>query len=328
MLWTGKTDFKDFFTDPTVIGAFEKHIDAMLNHKNSLTGIAYKDDPTIMAWENCNVCGIGVIWTSPGKSLAPFLPWIDTIGNHIKSIDKRHLYIDNSGFFLFDKATLDTKTPDIITSEYYPHWDALMGTGTKTDAQTFSKHAEMVTAKGKAYVVQEYGWDVTDWPTADDFQAVLHAFEVDPKISGDTYWALQAHTENFGWQPIPANVSNPAYAEKGESGHWWSLYYGGVKTLVNTKEDMQARAELCAHMLIKWRGWLCRRMPCRRLPLLPSRASACWDGVVRLEPWFTASSVRPHLPPLGRQSATSARQMPIRLGPTPSRPASSRRSIA
>lgn len=254
LLWTGKTDFKDFFTDPTVIAAFEKHIDAMLNHKNSLTGIAYKDDPTIMAWENCNVCAIGAIWTSPGKSLTPMLPWIDIIGNHIKSIDKRHLYIDNSGFFLFDKATLDTKTPDIITAEYYPHWDALMGTGTKTDAQTFSKHAEMVTAKGKAYVVQEYGWDVTDWPTADDFQAVLHAFEVDPKISGDTYWALQAHTDNFGWQPIPANVSNPAYAEKGESGHWWSLYYGGVKTLVNTKEDMQARAELLRTHAYKMAG--------------------------------------------------------------------------
>jgi hypothetical protein len=30
----------------------------------------------------------------------------------------------------------------------------------------------------------------------------------------------------------------------GESGQWWALYYGGINTLINSKEDMAARAEL------------------------------------------------------------------------------------
>jgi mannan endo-1,4-beta-mannosidase len=244
LLWKGQSDFKKFFSDPAIIGEFEDHIRALLNHKNSLTGIAYKDDPTILAWENCNVCSIGLAWSAHGQSLAPYLPWIDTIGSFIKSIDKKHLYMDNSGFFLFDKNALDARTPDIVTSEYYPHWDALMGTGYKTTKDTFSQHAEMVTAKGKVYVACEFGWDVTDWPTRDDFAAVLKALETDPKISGDDYWALQAHADKFGWQPIPAPVSNAAYARTGESGQWWSLFYGGVNTLVNTREDMQARAEM------------------------------------------------------------------------------------
>ncbi|HXY51112.1 MAG TPA: hypothetical protein VEI01_16795 [Terriglobales bacterium] len=248
LLWKSQRDFKKFFIDPAIIAEFEEHIRAVLNHKNALTGIAYKDDPTILAWENCNVCGIGVIWTSPGQTLAPYLPWIDAIGNFIKSIDKKHMYEDNSGLFLFDKMALDAKTPDIVTSEYYPHWDALMGTGQKTTAETFSRHAGMVTERGKVYVVNEFGWDVTNWPTRDDFQAVLKALEFDPKISGDDYWALQAHADKFGWQPIPAPTSNPAYAHSGESGHWWSLFYGGVTTLVNSSDDMQARAEqLRAH---------------------------------------------------------------------------------
>lgn len=237
------SSFPGFFTDPAVIHAFERHIAAVLNHRNALTGIAYKDDPTIMAWENCNVCGIGVIWSSTSHDLTPYLPWIDTIGSFIKSIDPKHLYEDNSGFFLFDKRALDAGTPDIVTSEYYPHWDAMLGTGTKTTALTFSQHAELVNAHGKVYVVNEYGWDVTDWPTRDDFQAVLHAMEIDPRISGDGFWALQAHTDNFGWQALPANVSDAAYAHIGESGQWWALYYGGINTMVNSKEDMQARAE-------------------------------------------------------------------------------------
>jgi mannan endo-1,4-beta-mannosidase len=241
--WTGQKDFKAFFTDPAVIAAFEAHADAVLNHKNALTGVRYKDDPTILAWENCNVCGIAVVWTSPSKDLSPYLAWIDTIGKFIKSVDSRHLYLDTSGFFRFDKSALDAKTPDLVTFEYYPHWDALISTGEKTTAHTFSQDAAAVTARGKVYIINEFGWDVTDWPTRDAFQTVLHTLEEDPNIAGDGYWALQAHADNFGWQPIPANVSDPAYALKGESGQWWALYYGGIGTLVNTADDMRARAQ-------------------------------------------------------------------------------------
>ena len=237
--WNGRHDFKQFFTNPEVIAAFEKHIDALLNHKNAFTGIAYKDDPTILAWENCNVCGIFIA----GTSTAAYLPWIDTIGSFIKSIDKKHLYEDNSGFFLFDPKALDAKTVDIVTAEYYPHWDALFGGGQKTTAETFSKHAAMATAKGKVYVANEYGWDITDWPTREDFQKVLNALESDPKISGDGYWALQAHADKFGWQPISAPANSTSYAKWGETGQWWSLFYGGVNTLVDSAQDMQARAE-------------------------------------------------------------------------------------
>ena len=241
--WKGKKDFKFFFTEPEVIAEFEEHIRALLEHKNVFTGIAYKDDPTILAWENCNVCGFLVAAAAAGH-LDPYIAWIDTIGNFIKSIDKNHLYEDNSGFFLFDQRALDAKSLDIQTAEYYPHWDALFGFGQKTTSETFSKHAAMVTAKGKVYVANEYGWDVTDWPTRDDFQKALSALESDPNISGDGYWALQAHADKFGWQPISAPANNASYAKWGETGEWWSLFYGGVKTLVDSAEDMQARAEL------------------------------------------------------------------------------------
>ncbi len=241
LLWKGQRDFKRFFTDPEIIAEFEEHIRALLNHKNAFTGIAYKDDPTIMAWENCNVCGLFV--GSSGNAAA-YLPWIDTIGGFIKSIDKNHLYEDDSGFFFFDPKALDAKTTDIVTAEYYPHWDALFGGGQKTTAESFSRHAASVTAKGKAYVACEYGWDVTDWPTKEDFQKVLSTLESDHNISGDGYWALQAHADKFGWQPISAPSNNASYAKWGETGQWWSLFYGGVNTIVNSAQEMQARAEL------------------------------------------------------------------------------------
>lgn len=245
----GPNGAKDFFTDPKVIGRFEQHIAALLNHKNSLTGVAYKDDPAILAWENCNMCGIFVPLVDPHADMSKYASWVDVIGNYIKSIDKKHLYEDNSGLFLFDKsgAALSTRTPDIITSEYYPHWDAmfaLFGGGEKTTAETFRKHAELITGHGKVYVVNEYGWDVTDWATQADLKQALDTMKDDGKIAGDLFWALQAHNTEFGWQPLPVNVANKAYSERGESGQWWALYYGGIDTLINSKEDMAARAEL------------------------------------------------------------------------------------
>jgi hypothetical protein len=242
--WTHQEDLRAFFTDPATIAAFEGHISALLTHKNSLTGIPYKDDPTILAWENCNMCGLAVVLSPSSHDLTPYLSWTDTIGNFIKSIDKRHLYLDTTGFFRFDKAALDAKAPDLVTFEYYPHWDALLGGGApKTTAESFLQDAAATTAHGKAYIVNEFGWDVTDWPTQNDLQTVLHTLEADPNVCGDDYWALQAHAENFGWQAIPANVSDAAYARNGESGQWWALYYGGINTMINTRDDMRARAQ-------------------------------------------------------------------------------------
>jgi mannan endo-1,4-beta-mannosidase len=90
----GQAGYEAFFTDPKVIARFEAHIGALLNHKNSLTGIQYKDDPTILAWENCNMCGVMVSLTGGGSNVAPFVKWVDVIGEYIKSIDKKHLYED------------------------------------------------------------------------------------------------------------------------------------------------------------------------------------------------------------------------------------------
>jgi len=240
--WTKQKDYSAFFSDPALIAAYEKHIEAVLNHRNALTGVLYKDDPAILAWENCNMCGLGALFSGPAKMPA-YIAWIDTIGGYVKSIDPRHLYLDTTGLFRFNKAALDTKTPDMITFEYYPHWTAAFGGTQKTTPETFTRDAAAVTGHGKVYIVNEFGWDVTDWLTRDDLAALLHALETDVNVSGDGYWALQAHANNFGWQAIPANVSDPAYAKTGESGQWWALYYGGIDTLVMKADDMRARAQ-------------------------------------------------------------------------------------
>lgn len=280
--WSGQQDLKQFFTDERVIKAYERHIAEVLNHTNPLTGVKYKDDPTIMAWENCNVCGLFAQGPEFSRDPARFLRWIDTIGDYIKSIDHNHLYEDNSGFFLFNQSALDAHSTDIVTAEYYPHWDWLFGFGQRTTAATFSEHARRVTAKGKVYVANEYGWDVTDWPTRASFQAVLTRLETDPNISGDGFWALQAHADKFGWQLMPAPAKGAAYAKWGETGEWWALFYGGVTTDVDSAEDMQDRAEMLRAHAFAMAGMAAPMHPIPPAPVITFKGIGlvAWHGSV------------------------------------------------
>ncbi|MGI4828888.1 MAG: hypothetical protein ACRYFU_11970 [Janthinobacterium lividum] len=279
LAWARKGNSKDFFTDPAVIAAYERHIDAVLNHVNAITGVRYRDDPTIMAWENCNMCGILALFTGGGQeALAQVSTWSETIGAHIKQVDAHHLYLDTTGIFRAYPKVMDNRSTDIVTFEMYPHWDAILGAGgSPTTAETFTRDAATVTGHGKVFIVNEFGWDRTDWKTQGDLGHLLDVMAHDPNISGDDFWALQAHLDNFGFQPIPADSNNAVFAEKGECGEWWALYYPGVKTSVMSADDMAARAQQ-----LRTHGYVMAGMavPKHAVPSAPVITSTVIGGLV------------------------------------------------
>ncbi|XP_015889981.3 mannan endo-1,4-beta-mannosidase 7 [Ziziphus jujuba] len=80
------TSDDDFFRNPVVKGFYKNHINTVLNRYNSFTGIHYKNDPTIMAWELMN---------EPRCQSDPLggtiQAWITEMASHVKSIDRNHL---------------------------------------------------------------------------------------------------------------------------------------------------------------------------------------------------------------------------------------------
>lgn len=71
--------------------AFLEHIKFMLNRKNSINGIPYKQDKTIMAWEVANEPRI---WNIENEKA--FTNWLNEVASTIKSIDKNHLLTTGS----------------------------------------------------------------------------------------------------------------------------------------------------------------------------------------------------------------------------------------
>jgi mannan endo-1,4-beta-mannosidase len=165
--WRSINNENKFFTDKTVIHDFEEYINTLLNHVNQYTGVAYKNDPTIMAWET-------------GNELVPPVSWTKTIADYIKSIDNSHLVMD--GTALVNTDALSLTNVDIYTQHYYPANISQM----QSDAAT-------TTAAKKVFLVGEY-----DWVNGDPLSSFLAAIEKS-SAAGDLYWDFFPHNDTYGY---------------------------------------------------------------------------------------------------------------------------------
>lgn len=84
-----------FFFDPAIRDYFKVYLKTLLTRKNHLTGVEYRDDPTILAWELMNEPRCT---TDPsGDTLQR---WMEEMAAYVKSIDKRHLLtVGTEGFY-------------------------------------------------------------------------------------------------------------------------------------------------------------------------------------------------------------------------------------
>ena len=174
--WAGGTYHSDFYSNPTIRTWFKAWIDHLLNRVNTITGIKYKDDPTIMGWELANEprCGGsgGAFPKDPECNVATLQSWVTDISGHIKSVDKKHLVATgDEGFLCTDPTGTDwtrnctegvdavafAKVPtiDYLSFHLYPNsWgkDAAWGTAWITD------HFKLAKQIHKPAVLGEFGW--------------------------------------------------------------------------------------------------------------------------------------------------------------------------
>ncbi|QAY67055.1 glycoside hydrolase 5 family protein [Paenibacillus protaetiae] len=167
--WRGCEDVKLFYTNREVIEDFKAYISSIINRVNSCTGVAYKNDPAIMAWELGNELNDAPV------------EWTAEIAGFIKSLDPNHLVAHGKQFQL-DEDKLMIEALDILDVHYYP-----------ARADELIKDAEKVQAAGKVYMSGEYGWADTD------LERFLSAAEHHSAVSGTQFWSLFPHHDECGY---------------------------------------------------------------------------------------------------------------------------------
>ncbi|KAH9792464.1 Mannan endo-1,4-beta-mannosidase 2 [Citrus sinensis] len=84
-----------FFFDPSIHKYFKHYVKTVLTRKNTITGVEYRNDPTIFAWELINEPRC--MSDPSGDTLQD---WIDEMSAFVKSIDKKHLVtVGLEGFY-------------------------------------------------------------------------------------------------------------------------------------------------------------------------------------------------------------------------------------
>ena len=187
--WRGKPK-NSFWTDPQLIADYEDMVRYVLTRTNSLTGVRYIDDKSILCWET-------------GNELRGPSSWTKTVAAFIKSVDTNHLVMD--GFDGGIRADiLDCAAVNIVTTHHYPS-----SRDARTMAQQIRDDARMVNGK-KAYIIGEFGF-VSTAEMSDAMQAIM-----DSPASGGLLWSLRFRnrTGGFYWH------SEPDGANLYKAFHW------------------------------------------------------------------------------------------------------------
>jgi hypothetical protein len=175
-----------FWTDPQLIADFKATIRHVLERRNTISGVKYKDDKAILCWETGN------------ELTAPF-SWTVQITRFMKSLDKNHLVMDGSRgdprniVPSVQPGALTEPSIDIVTTHHY-----------ESDAAVIPGHIQDnidVIKRRKVYLIGEFGFA----PTAANEAILDKAVAEKDDVAGALLWSLRFHNRDGGfyWHSEP-----------------------------------------------------------------------------------------------------------------------------
>ncbi|HXI69649.1 MAG TPA: cellulase family glycosylhydrolase [Verrucomicrobiae bacterium] len=198
--WRGKTK-EDFWTDPQLIADFKQTIHFILTRTNTITGIRYSEDKSILCWETGNEIDSPPAWTRE-------------IAHYIKSLDTNHLVMDGFNASVLRDESFEIPDVDIVTTHHYPG-------AKKSFAELIRANAGKAKGK-KPYIVGEFGF-VSTTQMADAMQAIM-----DTSCSGGMLWSLRFRNRDGGFY---------WHSEPGLGGNLYKAFHWPGSTIGNDYDE-------------------------------------------------------------------------------------------
>ncbi|MDE2111131.1 MAG: mannanase [Alphaproteobacteria bacterium] len=235
--WPAFADLSAQFYGSTAANAlYRNYVGAVVRRRNTVTGVAYRDDPTIMSWQLANE-------PRPGGSMAyvqfdAFYAWIAHTAKFIKTLDANHLVsTGNEGLKgCLESADCVVKANaisgvDYMTFHIWPlNWSwinplDLAGTYEPCAAKTrdyITAHLEIAKQVDKPAVAEEFGFPrdggeyATSVPTTyrDRFYKLIYGAVEDSAKSGGPFagtnfwaWGGEGRAEHHDFMMRPGDTS-------------------------------------------------------------------------------------------------------------------------
>jgi hypothetical protein len=180
-----------FWTDPEQKADFRHFLDFLLNRKNTVNGIIYKDDPAILAWQLGNEFG-----SYPGDRGLKYdewtpkiLDWSLEMAAYIKKVDPNHLIMEAGGADR-EKLIADANI-DIISDHLYEYWNRLGGNPWQLAPIAKQSYAK---CKGrKPLMIDEFGLG-----SIENLRELMETIR-ETEIVGGLMWSIRSHRRDGGW---------------------------------------------------------------------------------------------------------------------------------
>ena len=164
----------NFYTSGKAIGLYHDYVRAVVGRRNTITGVPYMDDPTIMAWQLANEPRPGGSDAVGRRTLPAFYAWVSSTARLIRALDPNHLISTGSEGL---KGCIEDRNcvlvehhfpeVDYLTAHIWPlNWgwiDArkLRGTYPAGEAKVrdyIKQHVALSNELKKPLVIEEFGF--------------------------------------------------------------------------------------------------------------------------------------------------------------------------
>lgn len=248
-----------FYTNPKAMDLLRDHIRFVVNRVNSISGIPYKDDPTIMAWELANEPrGI--------QHAEAYRKWIASSAALIKELDPEHLVTigsegATSSAYAGTDPEKDHSDPNIDYQTIHiwvQNWNiydprnaaATFDSAVKYMEDYIERHAEISRKINKPLVLEEFGISrdennhdpnsstlIRDQYYEKVFDVIVQkAARENSVIAGANFWAWAGEGRPAApealWKPGDDFVGDPPHETQG----WYSVYDRDSTTLAIIKK--------------------------------------------------------------------------------------------
>lgn len=244
-----------FYKNTRAKNWFKAHVKKIVERTNSVTGKAYKDDPTIMSWQLANEpkCGVRV---------RPYRNWIRQTAKFIRKMDPHHLISTGSegimseslfgnrrkNFIKNHSVEIDYLTAHIWIQNwgwYDPHKPKTLETAQKKAIAYLDKHIEIATEMNKPLVLEEFGiardaesYDANSTVQQRDsyykhmFDYLYKNIQEGKPYQGINFWAWGGE----GRPRVPRSVYEAGDDLIGDPPHEYQGWYSVYNTDVTTHE--------------------------------------------------------------------------------------------
>jgi mannan endo-1,4-beta-mannosidase len=228
--WYGSEDKNSFFfRDERTKRDYKDLLRSVLLRVNTLSGLTYKDDPTIFAWELMNEAEI--------KPETLLYGWIAEMSAYVKSIDENHMVTSGQANVDNHLSDIKIRTIDFATWHGYP----VYYNQTVNDLDKLIREYCKIAAKAqKPVLLEEFGYARSNPDQVSAYQQWLDTIYHNPDCAGWAVWRLVSRQDDSRYP----RDDHDQFDVHNDGGALWSVLRDAAHRLLRKNKTLTVKGKV------------------------------------------------------------------------------------